>query len=1438
MAEIIEFDLGEDGKFALFGEEQAIVALRRRVIVIAENISKLSSEDGSGFEKAIEEIKKLQNGSEVLRSIATGVGIPEIQFKVNYTLRGKKEDVTVSGEDLSEVFLEIFNKLSDAGISVGDFSDLSILIDKITENITLIKANLVTYSLNDNFLAIPMIGLISNNYSIAQFDAKLVEVSKQLFSTFTPVQISNLEVASKTKRGLELSSILNKFGQDLNVDSVTFPPESFKNDLTAENVDKVLGGSFINSEFKFDPETTTGGWIQSLFSFFSARQEELSMSAKVRTSYLGFIKEVIRDDENVLFAPNETSLRQKFNQTISDAVNAPMLVDDDGKLDLNQSGFYSLLARDIENKRRLRLINAPQVDQDQLEAAGVDSAKEYLEKQQIAEMAGEPFGGEASTQLSEEDIKNRQRFFKQCALMMNMPRLSSAFVKIIQDRRTKKADNRQNTTSPTNNTCNSLTDQFNNLPFDGRLYMVSNTDDQSATLSKMLNSDVAKELFNIPPAVLSSLVPKIRLYRVESTDEGTQKTEFVFDSTEDIDRERNFTGPSTKFLDMQFDKGSGVGLKNFSFEFNGTNPAESRKDIKASLTMHFQSFGDFIAERKSYNGQTYRFVDLVLHPPKEDKSIIYRNQYSPSYYRIMAEVGYHIPSASELQDMFPSYGPGANRLVESLERTNKAFYLCMIDHDFQINTDGTVDLTISYGAYVETILKTHQYDALATPEIVEQRKQNLLNYIDVVNSKQCSQDQLQRILAGLDAQEDVIRQRALKSIIQRLIERNKIFVCEISQAQAVSFRTSGFFKDKPVLKGLKSQQKEVTTEDAIKQGQETGVTKTILSQVYLPEDYNYNSPQDNTIQYFYFGDLLHTILDTMYKIDSPSSLREEVENCKFILGSFDFGGVYNGGGNSNSTVNIAQIPISVEYFADWFQNNVLKKGETRKSFPVVTFIRNLSSNLLQQSLLESCINRRIDKNFSFQTGQLTAYNKGGDPLRPIHDDVNSNPVIEIDTHRSRGTDIFPFKGDTTSEMKDIGNYHNYMYLGVLGSSLSTKGNGNYATDNNNGMYHIEIGNNKGIVKSVSFAKTDMQFVREARFFQQGIDGLLQLSTVYKVTIEMFGNTIFYPGMDLFLNPYGIGGDKLGSPTQGGVGGSQTRSLANKLGLGGYHTVTSVRSSIGVGGFSTTIEAQMYYSGDGSTAYVQNGKATGTAVKNLTGSLPPAKSQKGTPQCENVVAAVESDLSLLEENQATKYFSSITAVNQSANNVQNSAASATPATPVAQPATAGNTVVPNAQAAAQAAVVQNQTVSASPGATSGASDQSIPTAPPAGNTQTTEVPAEEVPADIPEEATTTIEPVTLVLSTVVGESEAKSNFEDYTLPTSVGTIVYAEGAIDGRNDFLISDLKQNVLIDLSDYTSKPIADLDWRFAFFETTGGDGEPVKVAYTSFNVNQIEGL
>ena len=1216
----------------------------------------------------------------------------------------------------------------------------------------------------------PLTRLIKQSYMFNDFDRIVTERVRGFLLEAKTTTISLLRMPGP---GSVEQTIANQNNINSGPNNVAFPASSFAEDIkNPVFVDKFLGNSLASGNFELDPNDVSDSWFDSVISFLlNDKLPTKSIRSKMEEDYSLFIQAVIEDSIDIAINDNQSTLLDKLQSTVQQSVDNPMTLDED-KINLSTSGLYSLIARYFENTRRQAFYDQEQIELTDEEIAAGVTAQDKIEQQVTQELSDAPAGADVEEpELTEEDIKNRQRFFKQCALMMNLPILSEAFTDIIKQRVETKINNRQNFTGPVNNTCGVLTEQFNNMPFDGRLFMVSNPQDQSATLSKMLNSNVAKELFNIPPAVLSSLVPKIKLYRVENTDEGIKKTEFVFDSSEDLNRQRNFM-KATNFLDMPFDKGSGVGLKDFSFEFNGTNPAESRKDIKASLTLHFQSFDDFVADRKSYNNEKYAFVDLIIHSDEVDNVLLHPDQYNPSFYRIMAEVGYHIPSKEELQAMFPWY-QNVENLVEALKRTNKAFYLCMIDHDFNINVDGTVNLTVSYGAYVETILKTHQYDALATPDVVAQRKVNTKQYLDALKSNQCTQDQLQRILAALDAQEAALREKSLKSIIQRLVERNKIFVCEISTAQASSYRRFGFFKKKPELKGLVSKSKEVTQDDVVKQGQETGVTETILTQVYLPEDYNFNSPHDNTIQYFYFGDLLHTVLDTMYEDGSPSKLREEVENCRFILGSFDFD-VYKDAGNLDHTVNIAQIPISVEYFADWFQDNVLKKGDTRKSFPIVTFIRNLSSKLLQQSLLESCINRRIDKNFSFQTGQITAYNKAGNPLRSIFGEQNVEPIINIDEHRpTESVGVFPFAGDTTSEVKDISGYHNFMYLGVLGSSLTTDGSGKYATDNSNGIYHIEIGNNKGIVKSVSFAKTDMQFVREARFFQQGIDGLLQLSTVYKVTIEMFGNTIFYPGMDLFLNPYGIGGDKLGSPTQGGLVAGQKRSLANKLGIGGYHTVTSVRSSIGVNGFKTTIEAQMYYAGDGSK--IKLGSNPNKRMQKISQTNAPSKTNNNN-SCKAIVERVESDLDRIESSLRTFGISSISNVNQTANNVQNNATNSTPASPLlpVDPNDIDGDGLPNAidpeptvpfdpasgtQAAAQAAVVQTQAASTGQGASSGAAainqfNQSqnpsappappaaptttpeTPTTPPASGTQPTEAPAEaaaaeETPAETPE-----------------------------------------------------------------------------------------------------------
>ena len=101
--------------------------------------------------------------------------------------------------------------------------------------------------------------------------------------------------------------------------------------------------------------------------------------------------------------------------------------------------------------------------------------------------------------------------------------------------------------------------------------------------------------FDIPPAVMTYLTPKFRLYRVgNKKGESIEEVEFVFESFTDLDRKTKTTLVlQINFLMLLLTKGSGCGLKEFSFEFNGTNPAEARNDITANLSLFFQSFNDF-----------------------------------------------------------------------------------------------------------------------------------------------------------------------------------------------------------------------------------------------------------------------------------------------------------------------------------------------------------------------------------------------------------------------------------------------------------------------------------------------------------------------------------------------------------------------------------------------------------------------------------------------------------------------------------------------------------------------------------------------------------------------------------------------------------------------------------------------------------------------------
>ena len=99
---------------------------------------------------------------------------------------------------------------------------------------------------------------------------------------------------------------------------------------------------------------------------------------------------------------------------------------------------------------------------------------------------------------------------------------------------------------------------------------------------------------------------------------------------------------------------------------------------------------------------------------------------------------------------------------------------------------------------------------------------------------------------------------------------------------------------------------------------------------------------------------------------------------------------------------------------------------------------------------------------------------------------------------------------------------------------------------------------------MKFKKTNVPGMVELRSLQQmenGNDGLEQLTFPYNVDLELFGNSLFMPGMTFYANPSMLG---LGTP-------EDANSIAHQLNLGGYFFVGRTGLTIEPGRFTTSVK---------------------------------------------------------------------------------------------------------------------------------------------------------------------------------------------------------------------------------------------------------------------------
>ena len=822
-------------------------------------------------------------------------------------------------------------------------------------------------------------------------------------------------------------------------------------------------------------------------------------------------------------------------------------------------------------------------------------------------------GIEQEEELTEEQLAQRQKFVKQCILMYNLELLRDNYRDYI---RTKVGSDEIHSKGPFNYRFHTLN---NTSPDDGSNSLI--------TRLQMPPQTLMRPMLDITPDIQAFLVPKIRLFRVNASNVGLKEIEFVFDKVEDKLR-------IDQLLNAQFDRGNSYGIKSFDFSFEGSNPATARNDITANLSMYFQSFEELIRFRNHGQGE-YRIIDLLVFPVnpsnRQGTSTIRPGEYDPSYYRIRADVGWYVPDNSpELASVLQNRGFTYDELKNSLLATNKSFYLNAVDHEMDLRDDGSVEMKINYRAYAENALKTSKYDVLSSILLRKNRDKFKQAMTFAIQDNNCNEEELKTLKELFQQAEEELIKSTYKSLLKRLNQRNKVFFVDVNENDISSFRKNGFFtrNSPPRLIGVNGgsgvvQQGSVIDTTA-EQEQAGGTVNSNNGSLKLlkdgVEDYSAeNLKADNRINFFYLGDLIYTAMDSLYEEDG--SLRKDIERTAFLLGSFDTADAFNS--QAVKEFNIMDIPVSVQYFYEWFTQNVIKTK--RITYPIMDFIRDLTNDLVINLLFDSCGRRPIDTKMRFNTATFLAIGKGPNNNVDSFIEYSPNksnpqfPVIDVAKYYGQPGGL-PFLTDRQGNA-NINDFFNYVLIYPVKTSAMYGGVGNFFVDGSRGVHHFTVGRNKGLIKKIKFSKTDMNYIREARFFRNGFDGLQQLSAVYKASIEMYGNTMYYPGMELYIDAVGIGGPNFRSNVRG--------SLAHILGFGGYHLVTRVNMNIAPGKFSTTVEAQWFHSGvagDRSLGPERQINQENTEKPNTLESKP-IESEGGedefTTKCSPLVSSLES-----------------------------------------------------------------------------------------------------------------------------------------------------------------------------------------------------------------------
>ena len=666
-----------------------------------------------------------------------------------------------------------------------------------------------------------------------------------------------------------------------------------------------------------------------------------------------------------------------------------------------------------------------------------------------------------------------------------------------------------------------------------------------------------------------------------------------------------------QWIESQDGNGAGNVYKfdSFDISFEGTNPSTARNDVKVKLSFTLTNLNvinkleTLSSKQDDTVTQSFSLADLVKYPFYDNEASgggkLFRSQYDPNHNRIRIYLSTNY--VGDLKDLRPE-----NQLF--LRDNVLALDLTLIDHEFSKSGEGmntAVTYTVNYRGYSESLLATPLMDALVSKQRMQERidREEILKKAVTEN---CSLSEVQKIIGELNAAAAAEAGTGYGRIFDNLSAGGRIYQVSVDSSQTQAITNIYRPPTEEEKKDGKKAEAPSTAQVAQAANLSSGVIRPSNYSSFKP---GFDESGANQIYFFYLFDLLDVITDNLYTRsagtgnnftpvrakESPSQFVVD-NNHRFFLGPISVPIYNNATGNiTRKLINLGNLPISVEYFNEWYKENVTDKELS--FFPITSFLRQIFERLVTNMLHEFCFNDNLDSKVLIRTSifEDSKYTNSDGTEAASGNTISEAGYYGLVNKFFWNKRFFDFDdnwdfANTTSVRTLQPLFQTDPKTGIRSGDkkpttcivVYAQGRSDvYSTDlitkmeTDATMAIVDVTNPdfSWYLKNWSFSRVSQQGLREARYFNSSLNSITQLAAVYDITLT-FTKVIptIFPGQifKVLLNELGaVPSDPNGLPYQ--------------LGLGGYHLITKVSHAYSTGAIydpqiTTSITMRWFSSG--------------------------------------------------------------------------------------------------------------------------------------------------------------------------------------------------------------------------------------------------------------------